>query len=84
MHKNIIVYGPPASGKTSNAAKLVKHFGLVRHVELEETPGKDWALAEGSGSLILTNITPPANLRRTLSIEVALEMLYRSKPGYPF
>ncbi len=33
MNKSIIVYGPQGCGKTRNAARIAKHFGLVKIID---------------------------------------------------
>jgi hypothetical protein len=72
MTRTVIVYGPPASGKTRNAAALARHFGCRQIID-------DWddSLPIERGALHLTNVTPfKVNTScQVLTIEEALFLL---------
>jgi len=52
MNKSVIVYGPQGCGKTLNARRIAKHFGLAR-IEDDYTGGR----VRATGTLYLTNLT---------------------------
>ena len=51
MNRTVIVHGPAGCGKTRNAEKLMRHFGMNRIVD-DWTPS---ALCPIRGALVLTN-----------------------------
>ena len=51
MNRTVVVYGPQGCGKTRNAEKLMRHFGMKRIVD-------DWTPSDAAparGALVLTN-----------------------------
>lgn len=54
----VIVYGPMASGKTSNAGRLLNYFGCTRLVD-------DWngRTPLQAGDLALTTLEPPFRVK---------------------
>lgn len=52
MKRTVIVHGPQGCGKTRNAERLMRHFGMTRIVD-------DWTPADpapASGALVLTSV----------------------------
>lgn len=77
--RSVIVYGPQGCGKTRNAEALRIHFGLSTVCEADE-----WKVQPPlTDALILTNATPPDEVRRKLSFEEAMARL-QGPEGYPF
>lgn len=75
MNKTMIVYGPAACGKTYNAKRIAKHFGLKKIID-------GWS--EGSemppqfGALVLTNERPhgwPDSNRRIMSYAQVIKLI---------
>jgi hypothetical protein len=67
MNKSVIVYGPQGCGKTLNAQRIAKHFGLTR---IEDD--YDGSRFRATGTLYLTNrtrkeIDPSGMLRRAVA-----------------
>ncbi|NVM87602.1 SpoVK/Ycf46/Vps4 family AAA+-type ATPase [Variovorax sp. SG517] len=73
--KSVIVYGPPGCGKTRNAKKLLKGFGLNRVEDCWD--GKH---LETVGVLYLTNEVPArfSSSRRAFTLKEALAHVRRT------
>jgi hypothetical protein len=79
----LVIYGPPASGKTRNAAALAKHYGRATIIDTWEQDGRRNEVRDGD--LVLTNAPvavieaafPKADL---ISIEDALEAIGATAP----
>lgn len=65
MNKSIVIHGPQGCGKTLNAQRLARHFGLpgVR----DEEPYR-WNKPIPPGWLILTSEEPPAHVATTARV----------------
>lgn len=72
----VIIYGPPASGKTTNGKKFMKHYGCSRVIEWDE-----WRRGRAlkDGDLALTNMEPPFSVpgARAVDIETAKRAIGR-------
>lgn len=62
MNPSIVVYGPQASGKTRNAKRLCKKFGLSRVIDSFPDGIESRRDIPAHGTLVLTNLEP--NLTR--------------------
>jgi hypothetical protein len=66
--QSLVVYGPKGCGKTKNAARLAKHFGLSQIID-------DWCEGQtipAQGALVLTQ-SEPADVRlRMLPFSAAM------------
>lgn len=83
-HKSIIVYGPQGTGKTLIADKLCKHFHLDRVIDAMDHPHITRSTVPMTGALILSNVTPPEEVRHKLHIDQARDYLNTRPAGYPF
>lgn len=55
INKSVVVFGPQGCGKTLNAEKLRRHFGLQTVID----NGWDWNTpVPREGALVLTNMQP--------------------------
>lgn len=61
--KSVIVYGPQGCGKTRDAERMRKYFGLDRVVELDQSPTPTFGIV---GDLVLTNLTHGEMLAKKL------------------
>ncbi|MGE0329728.1 MAG: hypothetical protein AB7P37_03435 [Ramlibacter sp.] len=74
--KSVILYGPQGSGKSRNAPRLARHFGLA-HWREDWYPGDSLPL---TNHLVLTNEPVPQFLRRCISIETAMKLMTTGQP----
>lgn len=64
MNDSVVVYGPPACGKTKNKEKIAKRFGLTEIVD-------DWCEEDEfspQGVLYLTNAEPSEKLENSYTL----------------
>jgi hypothetical protein len=54
MNPSIVIHGPQGCGKTMNAQRLRRHFGLLAVVEMDDHPWQRRQIAN-FGALLLTN-----------------------------
>lgn len=74
--KSVILYGPRGSGKSLNAPKLARYFGLA-HWREEWFPGEPLPL---TNHLVLTSEPVPQFLRRCISIGTAMKLMAAGLP----
>lgn len=65
MNQSVIIYGPQGCGKTVNAQRLMRHFGLREVVD--ESPELTRSVAP-RGVLVLTCYSPPPSLSLGLRV----------------
>lgn len=84
----VIIHGPMASGKTTNAYRLRQHYGCTRVVDDWAGQNRQWQRFENyrlqPGDLALTNLSP-ADFGRTpgariIGIKEALHAISGKKP----
>jgi hypothetical protein len=83
MNRSVIVFGPPGCGKTTEADRLVKHFGLTHIVDDADMVLQHTILLKPFDVLYLAQQRPEwasANDRRTIPFSEAVALL---KSGMP-
>lgn len=65
----VIVYGPMASGKTTNKNRLKQHYKCNRIVDDWDDTGMDFRKLK-DGDLVLTTSYPPFSVPSAVSVEI--------------
>lgn len=82
--KSVLIYGPQGCGKTINADKIAKHFGLKRIVDAgrDSNQASECLAPKSEGTLYLTTEAPKKSVSATvMSYEAAAHALgLKNKP----